>query len=239
MRERRASSVSAFAFIPRRRQTPDLLSLPGQRLTHCNLSLSSPFHWLLSRGARFCQRHHLITILSVCSQAGLHSLQKETFECKSANEMQPHVSSCKPLKKRDVRPFVQLMDQATDSPLLQTHQPVIQTGTPDSPDSGQQQLRQHSVISSRRSSDSGIATADPSDSDSPHVPEARTPGTPEGATKELPQKETAKRTPFCGRCRNHWPDNPVLVRGEYQVRLLLRVLDDVSPLRPQEDLPDA
>lgn len=159
--------------------------------------------------------------------------------------MECHVSQSKPLKKRHVRPFLSLMHQATDHLLDPDQSSTPVHTTPASPDADNHLKQQVSQVSSRRSSDSGIVspatrtTTDPSDSESaPPITDSSEARTPNPGKVQNGQT-AAKRTPFCGRCRNHWPDNPVLVKGQYLLlSLLLSSLTDTWCHRSQEDVSD-
>ena len=145
--------------------------------------------------------------------------------------MQSHVSTPKPLKKRDVRPFLPLMGRSDDgsSGLAPASPPptsaVVNADAGRISDGPRQLPAPLSAFPSRRSSDSGIVSpsrplgepADPEASqplDSPTVTAASPAGSESPATKAKSAEIVAKRTPFCGRCRNHWPDKPVLVKGK-------------------------
>lgn len=130
--------------------------------------------------------------------------------------MECHVSTPKPLKKRDVRPSPPLVADMKDaSSSSKSPIPVRDEGS----------TLPSSLHSSRRSSDSGVispirSSTEHPDSDS-GVVEMAVPGSvrapdapPESQSFGNGRRTTAKRTPFCGRCRNHWPDKPVLVKGE-------------------------
>ena len=138
--------------------------------------------------------------------------------------MECHVSTPKPFKKRDVRPFLLLIDEA-DNAIISPQSKFLSGTTDDDTQKQHQQLLQQSLFSSRRSSDSGIVSptrhnAEPFDSDSSIVVPAaahQVRHTPPARSADKGNKSddgSAKRTPFCGRCRNHWPDKPVLVKGQ-------------------------
>ena len=201
----------------------------------CSLSLLLLSLPLLSLCA-LSQRRHLI--LSFSSR---HLHQKETFT--RTNWMESHVETPKPLKKRDVRPFLPLIADSDVAALTLSQEaaasslPATQAceeGAHLPPRQVQQQVACISLSPpSRRSSDSGIVSptrllTEPSDSEStqpareqPLADAAVKPATSKSASSKQPEQQegVAKRTPFCGRCRNHWPDKPVLVKGTAPVAL--------------------
>lgn len=181
--------------------------------------------WFL-RTLLLCQRRHLIPS-SHQTHPAKGNIQSD------GTGMECHVSTPKPLKKRDVRPFLLLMTDETDSSISRPNSKFLPATSDDGTQKQLHQLQSVSLFSSRRSSDSGIVspttrhTADPSDSEStsitlpgPAQREADTArpitGVEEKGNKSDNKSEdgTVKRTPFCGRCRNHWPDKPVLVKGQ-------------------------
>lgn len=131
-----------------------------------------------------------------------------------------HVSTPKPLKKRKVL----IIADKTVTPIISQESEFL-TGTTRAVTSLEQ-----SLSCSRRSSDSGIESPcgrDTGERDAesanmlPNLPSLMSPPLPAThATKGNKSVDgSAKRTPFCGRCRNH--DVTVLVKGQSMFQMLI------------------